>query len=141
MKQLLSILIALTISATSIYAGEKPYSVAPFNSLTTAFPKATEIVWTEAGPLHKATFSSEGKVYTAFFDGVELIATTRSISVNELPKGLKENLKNELNGSWVRDLVVMTTPVGSEEYFVQLENAYTKTIKQSAGNKWVATNL
>lgn len=141
MKQLFSLLIALTISATSIYAVDASPLAAPKSSLNNAFPDATEIVWTAAGPLYKATFSSEGKVYTAFFDGAELIATTRNISVNDLPKALKENLKGELNGFWVTDLVIMTTKEGDEFYYTQLENADAKTIKQSVGNKWVSTKL
>ncbi len=72
-----------------------------------------------------------------FFDQQgELIASTHSISLNNLPNALKTNLQKEMKTYWISDLIVMTTKDG-ESYFVQLEYAGSKIIKQSSGNKWI----
>ncbi len=134
MKQLFFFLITLMFSTTTINA--TPAFSAPPTSFSAIFPNAKEVKWEKTGLYDKVTFSSDGKVHTAFFDGKALIAITRSILADELPKKLKASLKEELNNFWITDLIIMTTKDGDNYYYVQLENASSKIVKQASGNKW-----
>jgi hypothetical protein len=105
------------------------------SGLKTSFPMAKEAKWSQSGAFFKAQFSLDGKEQTAFFtERGEWIATARNISSAELPKELKASLKEALQHSWITDLIVMTTDEGTS-YYVQLENADTKTIRQSVNDK------
>ncbi len=110
-----------------------------FISFNTSYPKAQEIKWSKIDSYEKVNFKMDGQEQTAFFtqDG-EWIATTRNISLEQLPKALKENLKNEMNDFWITDLIIMSTGSG-DTYYVQLENADSKLIKQSvSGKRWTS---
>ena len=134
MKQLLFVL-ALVSSMLTSYATEGVNSPALTAGFQTSFPLAKEAKWSAAGDFFKAEFMQEGKAQTAFFTARgEWIATTRNISSEELPKDLKHSLKEVLQHSWITDLVVMDTEEGTS-YFVQLQNADTKIIRQSVGDK------
>ena len=135
MKPLFSLLIAI-VSFSSSFAATEP-TVHPTTSLYHYFPVAQGVVWSSVDNYQKATFNFNGTTYSAFFDQQgELVATTHAISINDLPKGLKLSLQEEMKTYWISDLIVMSTKEG-ESYFVQLEYAGSKIIKQSTGNKWI----
>lgn len=136
MKSLFPFLIGLCSFSTS-FAAHTPL-VNPSTTLYHYFPVGQEVVWTSVNKYQKATFSIEGTVYNAFFDnGGDLVATTHAISLKNLPKGLQASLQKEMKNYWISDLIVMSTKEG-KNYYVQLEYAGTKVIKQAFGNKWVA---
>ena len=133
MKSLFSLLIALV--SFSSFASTSPV-VHPSSTLYHYYPVAKEVVWTSVSAFQKATFNFEGTVYNAFFDNSgDLVATTHAISLKDLPKGLKSSLQEEMKTYWISDLIVMSTKEG-DKYFVQLEYAGSKIIKQASGNKW-----
>lgn len=135
MKSLLSLLIAIG-SFTSSFAAAEPLEN-PSTNLYHYFPAAQRVAWSSVGSYQKATFNFKSTVYSAFFDQQgELVATTHAVSLNDLPKGLKVSLQEEMKTYWISDLIVMSTNSG-DSYFVQLEYAGTKIIKQSTGNKWM----
>ncbi len=139
MKQLFSLLIVALLSVSASYASESPATPAAFISFNTSYPKAQEIKWSKVDSYEKVNFKMDGQEQTAFFtqDG-EWIATTRNIPLEQLPKALKENLKNEMNDFWITDLIIMSTGSG-DTYYVQLENADSKLIKQSvSGKRWTS---
>ena len=139
MKPLFSLLIALAIFSNA-FATPLP-KLSPTATLYHYFPVAKEIVWTSINSYQKATFYIGGSVYNAFFDNDgELVATTQSISLTDLPKGLQASLKEELKAYWISDLIVMSTKEG-ERYYVQLEFAGSKIIKQASGNKWTTYKI
>jgi hypothetical protein len=117
------------------YAKDGITSPALTAGLKTSFPLAKEAKWSASGDFFKAQFTQDGKEQTAFFtERGEWIATVRNISSEELPKELKASLKENLQNSWITDLIVMTTEEGSS-YYVQLQTADTKIIRQSVGDK------
>ena len=134
MKQLLFVL-ALVSSMLTSYARDGVATPALASALKTSFPLAKEAKWSQAGAYFKAQFTLDGKEQTAFFtERGEWIASIRNISSEELPKELKSSLKEALQHSWITDLIVMTTEEGTS-YYVQLQNADTKIIRQSVGDK------
>ena len=134
MKQLLFVL-ALVSSMLTSYAKDGITSPALAAGLQSRFPLATEATWSVSGDFFKAQFTQDGKEQTAFFtERGEWIATARNISSEELPKELKASLKEALQHSWITDLIVITTEEGTS-YFVQLQSADNKIIKQSVGGK------
>lgn len=139
MKQLFSLLIVAFLSVSASYASEHPATPAAFASFNTSFPKAQEVKWSKVNSYDKVNFKMDGHEQTAFFtqDG-EWIATTSNISLEQLPKALQENLKKEMNDFWITDLIIMSTGSG-DTYYVQLENADSKSIKQSvSGKRWTS---
>lgn len=134
MKQVLFVL-ALVSSMLTSYAKDGVASPALIAGLKTSFPFAKEAKWSASGELFKAQFIQDGKEQTAFFtERGEWIATVRNISSEELPIVLKASLKENLQHSWITDLIVMTTDEGTT-YYVQLQNADAKIIRQSVGDK------
>ena len=133
MKQLLFVL-ALVSSMLTSYANDVN-SPALIAGLKSSFPLAKEAKWSATGDYFKAQFTQDGKEQTAFFtERGEWIATARNISSEELPKELRASLKEPMQHSWITDLVVMTTEEGTS-YYVQLQNADTKIIRQSVSDK------
>lgn len=134
MKQLFFIL-ALVSSMLTSYGRDGGATLALSSGLKASFPLAKEARWSQAGGYFKAEFTLDGKEQTAFFtERGEWIATVRNISSEELPGELKSSLKESLQHSWITDLIVMTTEEGTS-YYVQLQNADTKIIRQSVGGK------
>jgi hypothetical protein len=139
MKQLFVLFFAALFSVSTTYASVSPTTPAAEVGLSTTFPLAENVKWSNVNDYYKAQFNIDNKDYTAFFTfSGDLVASTRNVSSDELPKGLRQSLNEEMKDSWITGLVMMSTKEG-DTYFVQLENATNKVIKKSVGNKkWSA---
>jgi hypothetical protein len=138
MKRLFFILTLVGASIfSSSYAADNKTSPVVMQSFQSSFAGATEIIWEEVGVLYKATFALNGQYTSAFYnlDG-DLVAVTKNVSLVQLPKVLQTNLKKELKNTWITELFVVNVE-GVNTYYVQIENADTKTLLQSAGTKWM----
>jgi hypothetical protein len=104
-------------------------------SFTSTFSKAKEVDWTESGRMYKARFTLDGQYINAFYseDG-DLLALTRNVSTSQLPVLLQAELKKQTDKYWITELFEITNEEGTS-YFVSLENADTKIVMKSAGNK------
>ncbi|MDB5252343.1 MAG: hypothetical protein JWP27_1512 [Flaviaesturariibacter sp.] len=120
-----------TVSAT------EPISPSALSSFQTSFSAATDVAWLDMGTMYKVSFVMDKAYVTAFYnpDG-HLVAVTRNLSPSTLPVKLQKALQKELAHSWITDLVTVTNEEGTS-YFVSLENADSRVVLKSSGNrKW-----
>ncbi|MDQ3844326.1 MAG: hypothetical protein M3342_09975 [Bacteroidota bacterium] len=132
--------IALTMLATiftkTSFANEDKVTPAVLQSFHNTF-HTTNVEWTVSKNLYKAQFSMNGSVVTAFYDSEgTLIATTRNITLMQIPVTLQTALKRDYKNMWVTDLLEVANEDGTE-YYITVENADSKIILKAMGNfKW-----
>jgi hypothetical protein len=134
------LLLTLTISAASLFNAAKansPITPSVMKSFRTAYGQAKEVQWTSMGNTYRASFKIDEKFVNAYYaaDG-NWIGTSRYISATELAPKVRTNLRKELKGAWISDLLVLSTNEG-DVYFATIENAdFKKVVKSDYGRKW-----
>lgn len=136
MKRLFIILafVGSSVFSTANAAGNKTSPVV-LQSFQTSFSGAKEIIWKQVGVLYKANFVWNDEYHSAFYnsDG-DLVAVTKNISSQQLPKALQMSLKKQREGFWISEAFVISTE-GRETYYVKLENKDTTVALKSSGSK------
>lgn len=139
MKPLLILLTVFSSFFASAKAPANPYSEAARQSFNAAFGTASEVVWSYANNLYKASFILNGQHATAFYDEAgNFMGVTRNISSLQLPLTLQAALKKDYKAMWISELFEMTTEDGVH-YYVTVEDGDTKLILKSANSSvWSA---
>src|SRR5256885_13412006 len=122
MKKFLIVFTILgSIITTSSFAQDKiPAMVS--KSFQDSYKDAKEVKWTEVSNLYKAYFIIDGQAISAFFDeNGKLVASSRNISVLQLPISLQIVLKNKYSGYQVNDLFEIDNEIGNT-YYVTIES-------------------
>jgi hypothetical protein len=140
MKKLLIVLFASLTTLISS-ASETPAVVAPavLKSFQSTFGAAREVRWNESSSFYKANFTLDGQYLNAFYNAEgEMVALTRSMTLNQLPVMLQAELKNKTgNKSWITDITEFATNEGTT-YYATVENADMKiTLRSTDNNEWM----
>jgi hypothetical protein len=136
MKKII-IMLAITISSLSVFAGEENVNTRVLNAFSREFAGAKDVKWTTNETFSKASFVFNGQYVYAFYqlDG-ELLAMTRNISSLDLPINLQTSLKKGYEGYWISDLFEVSNNEGTN-YYITMENADSKIIlKSTDAGKW-----
>ncbi len=136
-----SLFIAFTVLASvftkTSFANEEKVSPIVLQSFQNTF-NAEKVEWKTINKnLYKAEFELNGFTVTAFYDaeGV-LVATTRNVTLLQVPVTLQSALKKNYPHLWITELFELSNDDGTE-YYLTLENADTKVILKSSGSaRW-----
>ena len=132
--------IALTVLssvfAKASFAGEEKVTPVVLQSFQNTF-NAKNVEWSVSKNMYKAKFDLNGSVVTAFYDTEgTLVATTRNITLLQIPVTLQSAVKKDYQHMWVTDLFEVANDDGTH-YYLTIENADTKIILRSSGSaRW-----
>jgi hypothetical protein len=130
-KIFLSIALVIAGSAITFAQNNKPtdhYLQASFNE---NFSTAKDIIWKQAKNYTEATFTIDGQVLTAYYNGSKKpFAVSRNITPTQLPLLLIGEIKRNYSAYWVSDLFELMIN-GHSEYYITLEKADKKIIMKS----------
>lgn len=128
--------LAIVVSTLSVFATDANVNQQVLDAFKTEFSTAKEVEWSVTANYYKATFNYNGKYVFAYYNETgELLGLTRYISPSDLPLSLQNNLKKNYENFWVSDLFEASKNE-STNYYITLENADTKIVLKSSGNKW-----
>jgi hypothetical protein len=134
-----TLLISFSLLLNSFFAiadtTEPIVSPSALTSFEASFSKAINTTWEDMGTFYKVSFQLNGTNTTAFYqpDG-KFMGVATNLSSEKLPVALRKTLQKELAKSWITDLVVLHNEEGTT-YYVNIENADTKTVLKSVRNK------
>jgi hypothetical protein len=138
MKKIISIgVILLAFSATSVFAQTKtPSAVA--GSFERSFATAVHPSWTAVNDLYRVDFTLQHEDLVAFFsaDG-ELIASSRNISLSQLPISLKSSLEKHLRTYTVSSLFEVDGPDGIYYYAKVSDQKSENLLQSTSSGDWV----
>lgn len=140
MKKII-IMLAITISTVSAFAGEENINKKILEAFKTEFSTATDVQWTVASNYYMATFNYNEKYMFAYFnENGELFGISRHLTQGNLPIFLQLNLKKNYDNYWISDLIEISKNDGTY-YYITLENADTRLeLKSSGGGNWSVHN-
>ncbi|MDQ2753414.1 MAG: hypothetical protein M3R72_10375 [Bacteroidota bacterium] len=136
-KSLLSafLFIAFTMSAFASNNDVSKYLVKQFQK---QFQHATNVAWKTTSNFTSATFTLDGEKTSVFYNtGNELIAVSREITVQDLPKAAQRSLNKKYSNKNISSVIDFTDAAGNESYYIQLDGNNEKTIilqSDEAGN-------
>lgn len=121
----------LTLSVSSVLAGNENVSPRILESFKKDFAAATDVSWDSGKNFIRASFTlGIQKVFAFYSEEGEMISVARYISTLQLPFRLFTNLKNQYSHYWISDVVEVNNEYGTK-YYVTLENAETKLVLNS----------
>jgi hypothetical protein len=139
MKKIISIAaILLAFSTGSVFAQTKTPSVV-VGSFDKAFSAAEKPVWTVVNDLYRVDFTLQGEQLTAYYqtDG-ELYASSRTITLTQLPISLKASLDKHVGNSAVTSLFEVDGQDGIS-YYAKIADQKSELLLQSTSyGDWVA---
>jgi opacity protein-like surface antigen len=99
---LLTVSVAASAFASDVTTGNKLIKKA----FTSSFKNASNVKWTNTGDLVKASFFQNGEKIEAFYDNSgEIICTSKSIGLDELPTAIKRSFSKNYDGYTVREAI------------------------------------
>ena len=131
------LLLAITISTLSAFAGEKEIDPKVLEAFKNEFAAAKEVSWTATADFYKAEFVFNHQHVSAFYsiEG-ELMGLSRYITSFDLPLNLQAGLKKSYSDFWISDLVEVTKS-NSTTYYITLDSADTQIVlKAGSGETW-----
>ena len=137
-KKILVLSTALLMAFGVTFAKDiKPVPESIAKKLTKEFENASNVHWKATDNFYKASFIADGQSYDAFysFDG-QLIALSRSITVNQLPMSLSKEVKEKSATNSISDLFEIWSERGTE-YYVTFHNEKGAKTYKSEGTSWV----
>lgn len=113
----------VTLLATA--SGTKEKNVATYRtnqSLVAEFGDVDNLKWSAASNnLTRADFTVDDQAITAFFDDAgDYVASTRVMTLNDLPKKLKSTVTKKLSGENITNILYMTAKDESS-YFIETQ--------------------
>ena len=132
-KLFIAALLTITVAASSFASDNKKISNLAINNFRLEFAKASNVSWSTAEKYYKATFYMGAEKMEAFYNASgEKVATSRTISIDELPVKAKRAFAKDYSDYTVKEAVEMD---GIEEtaYFLTAENDKESVILKVTG--------
>lgn len=122
------IILSAALAFSSIFAiasGTKEKSIASYRTvqnLAKEFGDVENLKWSSASNnMTRADFTVDDQKISAFFDEAgEYVASTKILTVNNLPKKILTSLNKKLEGATITSVIHMTTAEDSS-YFIESE--------------------
>lgn len=121
-KLFISALLALSVAASAFAKDPNNINSALLRSFKADFKNASEVSWVTARDYTKASFTLNNERMEAFYNNKgEVIATSKSITLDELPVSAKRAFTKKFADYTVKEAIRME---GSEEsaYYISAEN-------------------
>ena len=138
MKKLFIIMSILgSICTSSIYAQDNTPSVV-LSSFQKSFSNAANETWSTVKGLYRADFIFENEKVAAFFnpDG-ELVASSRNVTLLQIPLSLKSGLKKDFHNYEVSNLFEVNKEEGTI-YYAAINNSNKHLMLEStASGTWI----
>ncbi len=136
-KLFISAMLAVTLATSAFAADGSKVNFFALNSFQAQFKDASSITWSDGKGYLKAAFVANNERMEAFYnsDG-ELIATSRTANLDELPVNAKRTLAKKLEGYTVKEAIRFE---GADEsaYFISAENEKGSVILKIEDNGFV----
>ena len=135
MKQILIALCIITLSSfNSLFANTVPGSVE--HRFESVFGRNTDVIWSEANGLYKASFTIGSERVIQFYNGDgDEVAVAQYLSIAKLPAGLQSDLKKYTSEYAVSEIFEISDELGSS-YYVTLTGKEKSFVMRSVGNIW-----
>jgi hypothetical protein len=137
MKKLLAIFTAIGLTiTTSVFATDTTPSTV-LNSFQNAFKGSREVAWSTVKDLYRVDFTFEDQKVSAFFnsDG-NLIASSRNISLLQLPISLETGLKSDFPDYEVVSLFEVDNENGTTYYATVKNSKREFTLESASSGEW-----
>jgi hypothetical protein len=135
-----SIILAGTLFLAALtsktFAADTKVSSLVLHAFETSFSQAGNAQWSVVNQLYRAEFTTDGEKRIAFFSGDgTLVATSRYITVGELPERLQRSLvRRTITGSIMEVYEVQSE--GQTNYFATVQHLDGKIVLKSASTGW-----
>lgn len=137
MKSIIIAAAFLLVAFTKSFAADVKVSPSVLRTFQTTFSNASDVQWTTADVLYRAEFTVEGERAIAFFsmENGSLVATSRYITVQDLPAVLRSSLKTRAAGANIMEVFEVHSN-GALNYYVTIRQDDKKVILKSDSIKW-----
>jgi len=134
---LLSAALMLAALTTKTFAADVKVAPVVLQTFHSTFFNVSNVHWSKVDNLYKAEFDKDGEKTAAFFsieDGT-LVATARYITVQDLPRALRNSLKQQAATASITELFEVQ---GSNDidYYATLQEAGKTIVLKAAAAKW-----
>lgn len=137
-KLLFAALLAVSV-ATSAFAEGTNVNISVLNNFKTEFKNAANISWVSKDDFAKATFTVNNVKMEAFYNlQGELIGTSKSINLNELPVNAKRAFAKKYAGYTVKE-VIHFEQSDEAAYFLSAESETESIIFKVGHNEQLTT--
>ena len=123
---------------TSMYAqGNTPTAV--LTSFQQSFDKAENSSWSTVKGLYRVDFTIDDQKVAAFFNPAgELVATSREVSLQQIPLALKYDLKKNFDGYEVTNLFEVDNKEGVT-YYASINNEKSQlSLESTSSGDWIS---
>lgn len=129
--------ILVAFAATNTFAQTKTPSAVEA-SFKRSFAEAENPSWTVVSPLFRADFTLNNESLTAFFDADgELVASSRSLKVNQLPIALQFALQKHVGNYTVSSLFEVDRKDGVVYYARVADQRSERLLRSTSYGEWV----
>ncbi len=127
-KLFIAALIATSLMSSSYASDANKVSYSAKNTLNTHFAGVTDVAWKVNETFTKASFQWLGVNTDAFFDASgNLIGTSKSATIDQMPLYTKRGLAKRLAGSTITEVIQFDSPEKTY-YFISAEGANENVI-------------
>ncbi|BAV05480.1 hypothetical protein SAMN05421788_10567 [Filimonas lacunae] len=127
MKKFIIAAITVITLATSAFAADNNDSRV-INQFKTAYPGATNVHYKTIGELVSISFVMDSTNMQAFYNEGELVATSRTISYQQLPLRAITTLQSKYNGYTTTEVIELDHNTEGSSYYVSLETNNQKVV-------------
>ena len=139
MKKLFAIITILgSVFSTTVHAQSKTPSPV-LTSFQSSFDKAENTSWSNVKGLYRVDFTIEDQKLSAFYNpSGELVASSRDVSLEQIPMALKYDLEKNFDGYKVTSLFEVDNKDGIT-YYATVNNIKSQFILESTSSgDWVS---
>ncbi len=131
MKKAIFSLFAALVLTVSAFASDNVNNRLILQNFYTDFSNAQHVSWVVKNEFTKATFEMDGQKMEAFYnDNGDLIASSATVSANNLPKQLVQKIADKLKGYTMKEAIMLTA--GQEtNYYISLSDGTRTFIVKS----------
>lgn len=137
-KIFFAILMAVIIAGSAFAADAKKVNANVVYSFKSDFKKAVNVSWTTTENFAKAAFTMNGQQMEAFYNTEgERIATSKKITLDELPAEAKRTFTKKFGGYDVKE-AIRFEGVDEDAYYISAENEKESVIVKVSSNQSVS---
>jgi len=128
-----------SVCTSSLYAQSKTSS-AVISSFQSSFSQAANETWSTVKGLYRVDFDLENEKVTAFFNGDgDLIASSRNVTLEQIPLSLKSDLKKQFHDYEVSSLFEVDKEGGVIYYATVKNDSKLLKLESTTSGDWVKT--
>lgn len=138
-KLFFAALLTVSLAASAFAADTKKVSSLVAGNFKVDFRNASDVTWTATDDFAKATFTLNQQKMEAFYDANgEIIGTSKSINLEELPVNAKRNFAKRFEGYTVKEAIRFE---GTDDaaYYISAENEKESVILKVGDNNQIST--